>query len=165
MTGKKGMTLTRSVTTKKFDMDLSQNKKDLNVEQKKTALLEQHLQEMESILAAGIIPMPLFLEHPPSLTKAKSVSISAGFEGGGRAQGTARDGRPHSIVGGDGQVQGSVDVQSIVRFGRLPDNSLYTYQGTNLAQKSDFQLNLPTTPDDISAKQRRVTKDDVSRWH
>jgi hypothetical protein len=39
MTGKTGMTLTRSVTTKKFAMDFSQNKKDLNAKRKKTALL------------------------------------------------------------------------------------------------------------------------------
>jgi hypothetical protein len=36
-------------------MDFSQNKKDLNVEQKKTAILEQHLKEMELALAAGNI--------------------------------------------------------------------------------------------------------------
>jgi hypothetical protein len=76
---------------------------------------------MEYILAARIIPKPLSFEHPSSLTKAKSVNISAGSEGGGRAQGTVGDGRPHSIVDGDGQVQGSVDAQSIVRDVRLPD--------------------------------------------
>jgi hypothetical protein len=70
-------------------MDFSQNKKDLNAEQKKTALLEQCIREMESILAAGIIPKPLSFEHPPfkhppSLTKAKSVNISACSGGGGR---------------------------------------------------------------------------------
>jgi hypothetical protein len=82
---------------------------------------------MESILAAGIIPKPLSFEHPPFLTKAKSISISASSEGGGRAQGTIGDGRPHSIVGGDGQVQGSVDVQSIVRDRRLPEKKLYIH--------------------------------------
>jgi hypothetical protein len=35
MTGKTGMTLTQSVTTKKVAMDFSQNKKDLNAEQKR----------------------------------------------------------------------------------------------------------------------------------
>jgi hypothetical protein len=53
--GKTGMTLTGSVTTKKFAMDFSQQKRDLNVEQKKTAALEQCFQEMESALTAGKI--------------------------------------------------------------------------------------------------------------
>jgi hypothetical protein len=152
--------LTWSVTTKKFAMDFSQNKKDLNVELKKTVLLEQHLWEMESILAAGIIPKPLSFENPPSSTKVKSVNISAGSKWGGRTQGTVGDGRPHSIVDGDGQVQGSVDAQSIVRDGRLPEKTLRTHQGANLAQKFDSQLNIPTIPNDISAKMSRVTKDD-----
>ncbi len=55
MTAKTGMTFTRSVTTKKYAMDFSQNKKDLNVEWKKTAILEQRLKEMELALAAGIV--------------------------------------------------------------------------------------------------------------
>jgi hypothetical protein len=123
--------------------------------------LEQHLWEIEFILAAGIIPKPLSFIHPPSLTKAKSINISTGSEGGGRAQGTIGDGRPHSIINGDGQVQGSVDAQSIVTY----QKTLYTNQGANLAQKFDSQLNLPTIPNDISAKMSRVTKDDVGRWH
>jgi hypothetical protein len=49
------MTLTRSVTTKKFAMDFSQQKRDLNAEQKKTAALEQCFKEMESALTAGKI--------------------------------------------------------------------------------------------------------------
>ena len=49
------MPSTRSVTTKKFAMNFSQNKKDLNAERKKTALLEQRINEMESALAAGIV--------------------------------------------------------------------------------------------------------------
>ncbi len=62
MTGKTGMTLTWSVTTKKFAMDFSQNKKDLNAEWKKTALLEQRLREMEYAMAAGVPPT-----KPPTL--------------------------------------------------------------------------------------------------
>jgi hypothetical protein len=58
MMGKTGMTLTQSVTTKKFGMDFSQQKRDLNAEQKKTAALEQHLKEMESALTAENIPTP-----------------------------------------------------------------------------------------------------------
>jgi hypothetical protein len=58
MTRKTGMTSTRSVTTKKFVMDFSQQKRELNAEQKKTAALEQHLKEMESALTAGKIPTP-----------------------------------------------------------------------------------------------------------
>jgi hypothetical protein len=45
MTGKTGMTSTQSVTTKKFAMDFSQQKRDLNAEQKKTAAPEQCLKE------------------------------------------------------------------------------------------------------------------------
>jgi hypothetical protein len=59
MTGKTGMTSIRSVTTKKFAMDFRQNKKDLNAERKKTALLEQCLREMESAMAAGVPPKAL----------------------------------------------------------------------------------------------------------
>ncbi len=50
MTGKTGMTSNRSVTTKKFAMDFSQQKRDLHAEQKKTVALEQHLNDMESAL-------------------------------------------------------------------------------------------------------------------
>jgi hypothetical protein len=50
MTGKTGMTSNQSVTTKKFALNFSQQKKDLNAKQKKTAALEQHLREMESAL-------------------------------------------------------------------------------------------------------------------
>ncbi len=56
MTGKTGMTLNQSVTTKKFAINFSQQKKDLNAERKKTAALEQRLREMESALSAGILP-------------------------------------------------------------------------------------------------------------
>ena len=40
MTGKTGMTSNQFVTMKKFGMDFSQQKRDLNAEQKKTAALE-----------------------------------------------------------------------------------------------------------------------------
>jgi hypothetical protein len=76
MTWKTGMTLTQSVTTNKITMDFSQNKKDLNAECKKTALLEQRLREMESALAARTIPKPLTLIHPLSLAKDKSIDIT-----------------------------------------------------------------------------------------
>ena len=59
MTGKTGMTSNQSVTTKKFALNFSQQKKDLNAERKKTAALEQCLREMESALFAGILPMLL----------------------------------------------------------------------------------------------------------
>jgi hypothetical protein len=75
MTGKTGVTLTQSVTTKKFAMDFSQQKRDFNAEQKKTAALEQCLKEMESALTAGKIPTPLHTEHP-ALSQTKTVSIS-----------------------------------------------------------------------------------------
>jgi hypothetical protein len=61
MTGKTGMTSTQSVTTKKFAMDFSQIKKDLNAERKRTAILEQRLREMESAMAARMTPKPLIL--------------------------------------------------------------------------------------------------------
>jgi hypothetical protein len=56
MTGKIGMTSNRFVATKKFALNFSQQKKDLNAERKKTAALEQPLREMESALSAGILP-------------------------------------------------------------------------------------------------------------
>jgi hypothetical protein len=52
MTGKTGMSLTQSNSTKKFAMDFSQQKRDLNAKQKKTAALEQRLKNMESALTA-----------------------------------------------------------------------------------------------------------------
>ncbi len=53
------MTLTQSVTAKKFAMDFSQQKRDFNAEQKKTAALEQCLKEMESALTHHHIPNTL----------------------------------------------------------------------------------------------------------
>jgi hypothetical protein len=49
--------------------------KGSHAKQKKTALLEQCLWEIESILAAGIIPKPLSFEHPPSSAKASSSTF------------------------------------------------------------------------------------------
>ncbi len=73
MTGKMGMTSNRSVTKKKFVLDFSQQKKDLNAEQKKTAALEQCLREMESALSAGILPT---LPQPGDTIPPHSKSIS-----------------------------------------------------------------------------------------
>jgi hypothetical protein len=53
-------------------MDFSQNNKDLNAEQKKTAILEQRLREMESAMAARMTPKPLILE-----SNIKSLPSSA----------------------------------------------------------------------------------------
>ena len=68
------MTSTQSLTTKKFSMDFSQQKRDLNAEQKKIAALEQCLKEMESALTAGKIPPPPHTENP-ILSQNKIVSI------------------------------------------------------------------------------------------
>jgi hypothetical protein len=57
-------------------MDFSQNKKDLNVEHKKTGLLELRLREMESALAARTIPKPLTFTHLLFLARAKSINIT-----------------------------------------------------------------------------------------
>jgi hypothetical protein len=75
MTGKTEMTLTRSIATKKIAMDFSQQKRDLNAEQKKTAALEQRLKAMESALTAGKVHAPLHTKHP-ALSQTKAVSIS-----------------------------------------------------------------------------------------
>jgi hypothetical protein len=72
MTGKAGMTSNRSVTTKKFALNFSQQKKDLNAEQKETAALEQCLREMESALSAGILPT---LPQPGGTMPPHSKSI------------------------------------------------------------------------------------------
>ncbi len=72
MTGKIGMTLNWSVTTKKFALNFTQQKKDLNAEQKKTAALEQCLREMESALSTGILPM---LPQPGGTMPPHSKSI------------------------------------------------------------------------------------------
>jgi hypothetical protein len=69
------MTSTQSITAKIFAMDFSQQKRDLNVEQKKSAALEQRLKEMESALTARKIPTPPHTEHP-ALSQIKLVSIS-----------------------------------------------------------------------------------------
>jgi hypothetical protein len=75
MMGKTGTTLTQSVTMKKFAMDFSQQKRDLNAEQEKTAALEQCLREMESALTVGKIPTPPHTKYP-ALSQNKTVSIS-----------------------------------------------------------------------------------------
>jgi hypothetical protein len=75
MMGKTGIILTRLVTTKKFAMDFSQQKRVLNAEQKKTAALEQRLKEMESALTAGKNLTPLHTEHPAHSQK-KTFIIS-----------------------------------------------------------------------------------------
>jgi hypothetical protein len=75
MTGKTVMILNRSVTTKKYAMDFSQQKRDLNAEQKKTTALEQYLKDMESAPTAGKIPTPLHTKNP-ILSQNKIVSIS-----------------------------------------------------------------------------------------
>ena len=75
MMGKTGTTLTQSVTMKKFAMDFSQQKRDLNAEQKKTVALEQRLKEMGSALTAGKIPTPPHTKNP-ILSQNKIVSIS-----------------------------------------------------------------------------------------
>jgi hypothetical protein len=60
-------------------MDFSQNKKDLNSEWKKTALLEQRLREMESAMAAGMPPKALLPESTlkplPSSAPTGSIII------------------------------------------------------------------------------------------
>ncbi len=84
MTGKTEMTSTRTVTTKKFAMDFSQNKKDLNAEGKKTALLEKGLREIKSAMAAGMPPKALIpestLESLPSSAPPGSSIISTPSE-------------------------------------------------------------------------------------
>jgi hypothetical protein len=57
-------------------MDLSQNKKDLNAERKKTVLTDLCLRDMGSALAARTIPNPLTFTHPLSSAKAKSINIT-----------------------------------------------------------------------------------------
>jgi hypothetical protein len=65
-------------------MDFSQNKKDLNAERKKTALLEQCLRELESAMAAGMPPKALIpesnLESFPSSAPTGSIIISTPSE-------------------------------------------------------------------------------------
>jgi hypothetical protein len=78
MTGKTGMTSNRSVTTKKYALHFSQQKKDLNEEQKKTAASEQRLREMESALSTGIPPVFPHSTNPLPPT-SKSVRISDHF--------------------------------------------------------------------------------------
>ena len=44
-------------------------------------------------------------------------------------------------------------------------NAPPTHCNAHLAKKFALQLNLPTTPDDKSAKESSVTGGDVGRWH
>jgi hypothetical protein len=69
------MTSKRSVTTKKYALHFSQQKKDLNEEQKKTAALEQRLREMESALLSGSSPVFPHSANPLPPT-SKTVRIS-----------------------------------------------------------------------------------------
>ncbi len=67
------MTSNQSVTTKKFALDFSQQKKDLNAEGKKIAALEQRLRVMESVLSKGILPT---LPQPGDTIPPHSKSVS-----------------------------------------------------------------------------------------
>jgi hypothetical protein len=78
MTDKTGMTSNCSVTTKKYALHFSQQKKDLNEERKKTAALEQRLREMESALSSGTPPVFPHSANPLPPTR-KSVCISVHF--------------------------------------------------------------------------------------
>jgi hypothetical protein len=77
MTGKTGCILTRSVTTKIFFMNFTQQKTDLNAERKKNAQLEQRLREMEAALAAGYIREPPPTIKPTYPNANKTVSMAA----------------------------------------------------------------------------------------
>jgi hypothetical protein len=68
------MTSNHSVTTKKYALHFSQQKKDFNEEQKKTAALEQCLREMESTLLSGICPMLPHLANSFPLPANPSIS-------------------------------------------------------------------------------------------
>ncbi len=74
MTGKTGMTSNCCITTNKFALDFSQQKKDLNVERKRTAAFEQRLREMKSALSTGGFSMPL-QPNDMSLPKANSSAF------------------------------------------------------------------------------------------
>ena len=79
MTAKTGMTSNRSVTTKKYALHFSQQKKDLNEEQKKTAALEQQFREMESALLSGIPPVVPHSANPlppPPVNLSISLAFS-----------------------------------------------------------------------------------------
>jgi hypothetical protein len=138
MTGKMGMTSTRSVTTKKFAMNFSKNKKDLNVERKKTTLLEQRIKEMESALAAGINRV-----RSKKNTAASNDSIMVVND------------VPHKTF--DRPLPPNAKQKS--------DNISTPPMHRNLAQKLTLQLNLPPTPGNKSAKESSITKDEVGRWH
>ncbi len=75
MMGKTGMSSTQSVTTKKFATDFSQQKRDLNAEQKKSAALEQCLKEMESALTAGYNPHTT--HRIPNILPSHKIKLSA----------------------------------------------------------------------------------------
>ncbi len=48
---------------------------------------------------------------------------------------------------------------------KKPVNTPPTHRDAHLAKKIALQLNLPTTPDDKSAKESSVSGGDVGRWH
>jgi hypothetical protein len=177
MTGKTGMTSTRSVTTKKYAMDFSQNKKDLNAERKKTAILEQRLKEKKLALAAGIV---CFGGGKNTAGLDNSV-----IEAGQLALGS-NDLLPNNAA--MAALQQCLDAEVLasaiaalhddkgdepVRISAcLPPphskkklvNTPPMHCNAHLAKKIALQLNLTTTPDDKSAKESSVTGGDVGRW-
>jgi hypothetical protein len=48
---------------------------------------------------------------------------------------------------------------------KKPANTPPMHRDAHLAKKNALQLNLPTTPDDKSAKESSVSRGDVGRWH
>jgi hypothetical protein len=155
-------------------MDFSQNKKDLNAERKKTAILEQHLKEMELALAAGIVHF--------GGSKNTAGSDDSVMEAGRLALGS-NDILPDDAAMAalqqcsDAEVLASAiaalnddkEDEPIGISACLPPphskKKLVNHCDAHLAKKFALQLSLPTTPDDKSAKESSVTGSDVGRWH
>jgi hypothetical protein len=119
-------------------MNFSQNKKDLNAERKKTALLEQRIKEMELALAAGIVRIG---SKKNTIVSKDSIMVVNDV--------------PHKTF--DHPLPPNAKQKS-VNISTPPTHH-------NLAQKSASQLNLPPTPGNKSAKKSSITKDEVGRWH
>jgi hypothetical protein len=119
-------------------MNFSQNKKDLNAERKKTALLEQRINEMESALAAGIVCIG---SRKNTVASNNSIMVVNDV--------------PHKTF--DRPLPPNAKQKS-VNISTPPTHR-------NLGKKFASQLNLPPTPGNKSAKESSVTKDEVGRWH
>jgi hypothetical protein len=159
-------------------MDFSQNKKDLNAERKKTAILEQHLIEMELALAAGIVCFGGGKNTAGSDDRVMEADrLALGSDDllpNNAAMATLQQCSDAVVLASaiaafyDDEDDEPVGISARLlspHSKKKPANTPPTHCDAYLAKKFALQLNLPTTPDDKSTKESSVSEGDMGRWH